>query len=181
MSYCIDKINDEFIRYVSHVENNAEIFKAKVSDLSQEHSEKVYRASVTSAFFQQALSANTEVLLELKKIEHKHVRKENIIRFHDLYYNILQIYDSHKIQRELLLNLFNLESNVVANRMNTSVKKFTSLAFVVMIPTLISGIFGMNFKYIWLAEHPLGFVWIVGLMLVISLGLWAIFKKLDLI
>lgn len=181
LSYCLDKINGEFVRYVSHVENNAEIFNAKISNLSQKHTENIYRASVTSSFFHQALTANLEVLSELKSMKNKLFDQSIIHRFHDSYLNVLQIFDTHKIQKELLTNLFDSQSIMQSTKMNLSVKKLTSLAFLIAVPTLISGIYGMNFKYIFLADHPYGFFISILFMCGITGIFWFAFKVFDLL
>jgi len=179
--HCIKNINEEFTRYVSHVENNAELFNVDISNISEKHTEIIYKSNIVSAFFEQALTANLEVLTELKKLNSNLISEDKKEKFHGLYYDVLQIYDTHKIQRELILNLFNLQSIIQSNKMNNSVKKFSSLAFIIMVPTLISGIYGMNFQQIFLADHPHGFSIMIVIMLSISFVLWWFFKKLDLI
>lgn len=180
--YALDKINVEYNRYVSHVESNTEILNAKISDLSEKHTEHLYRASVTSGFFQQALIANLEVLAELRKMKIKFFQKNTKSKINDIYYNYLQTFDTHKIQKELLTHLFDMQSVVYSNRMNSTMKKFTSLAFIIMVPTLITGIYGMNFNHnMYLTNHPFGFSIMLGIMISITGILWYFFKKLELI
>ncbi len=61
--------------------------------------------------------------------------------------------------------------SVQSTEMNRVMQLFTILAVVLMPPALVAAIYGMNFKipeYHW----PLGYFWALGLMVVISAGLY---------
>lgn len=65
---------------------------------------------------------------------------------------------------------------LVTHRTNQTIKILTIFSVVLLPLTLISGIFGMNFSYIPLAEHPYGFfISLVGMFLLL-LGMLAYFR-----
>lgn len=67
------------------------------------------------------------------------------------------------------------------NNTATGIMKFlTSITLVVSIPTMISGIFGMNFDYIPGTQHPAGFLITVLLMVVIIYFSIRYLRKQDL-
>jgi magnesium transporter len=67
----------------------------------------------------------------------------------------------------------------VANRLNEVMKKLTSWAAIILIPTLIAGIYGMNFQHMpelsWRFGYPLS----LGVMGLASLTLYLVFKKKE--
>ena len=176
--YVLDAINDEFLKYIDKIDETIEVFQ-KQRILSDKDTEKIYDSSVSLSYFNQALLANIEVLNTLKKSYYKTFKKKDRDNFAELYFDALHILDTERIQRDVLTNLFNLQSIISANRLNKFMKRLAGLALVVMIPTLITGMFGMNFINIPLKQHPDGF-WIITLIMLTIAGLiTALFVKID--
>jgi magnesium transporter len=58
-------------------------------------------------------------------------------------------------------------------------KKLTSWAAIILIPTLIAGIYGMNFRHIPELGWRYGYPMALGLMGLSSLALYVMFKKRE--
>lgn len=178
MHYVLDMINDDFLNHINHISRNIKVFKETTAyDLGQK-AEMIYSTSVILSVFHQALIANLEAVTLLRKANFRQFTKHNRGQFSELYYDVRQLLDTERVERETVSNLFNLQSIISSNRLNLFIKKLTSLALIVMIPTLIASAFGMNVK-IPFAESPYGFYYILGIMFGLSLLLLLIFKLLD--
>lgn len=62
---------------------------------------------------------------------------------------------------------------------NDQVKKISSWAAIGFAPTLVAGIYGMNFQYMPELAWPWGYPFALGLMVAVSAGLYAVFKSKD--
>ncbi|MBF4563232.1 magnesium and cobalt transport protein CorA [Microbacterium sp. VKM Ac-2870] len=62
---------------------------------------------------------------------------------------------------------------------NDQVKKISSWAAIGFAPTLVAGIYGMNFQNMPELAWPWGYPFALGLMVAVSAGLYAVFKKKD--
>lgn len=62
---------------------------------------------------------------------------------------------------------------------NDQVKKISSWAAIGFAPTLIAGIYGMNFRVIPELDWAWGYPFALGLMVAVSVGLYVVFKKND--
>ncbi len=73
-----------------------------------------------------------------------------------------------------------LETNLTiqGNRMNLVMKKVTSWAAIIAVPTAITGFYGQNVPYPGLAQEW-GFWISTGAIVLISGGLYIAFKKRD--
>jgi magnesium transporter len=60
---------------------------------------------------------------------------------------------------------------------NDQVKKISAWAAILVVPTLITGIYGMNFEYMPELHSLLGYPFSLLLMLTISLILYRAFKR----
>jgi magnesium transporter len=176
--FVIDKINDDFLIRIDRIASKIDIFEnfskkqMKVDDL-----EKLYDQSVILSFFNQALIANVEVLNLLRKGYYKQIPRKDRHHFEELYYDVLQVLDTEKIQREVLSNLINVHAVLASSRLNEFMKQLTIIALIITIPTILSGLFGMNFVHIPFREHPLGFYITTAGILGLTFIIYLIFSK----
>ncbi len=143
VQYILDKINDEYLRVIDRIGVRVDLF-SESRELSVENIQKIYDSSVTLSYFNQALIANIEVLNNLRKSYFPGFTATIRREFGELYFDALQILDTEKIQRESVTNLFNLQSAMSAVRLNKFTKRITFFAVIIAVPTLISGLYGMN-------------------------------------
>ncbi|MCL4439328.1 MAG: hypothetical protein M1609_01670 [Firmicutes bacterium] len=66
---------------------------------------------------------------------------------------------------------------MVSNRMNEVIKTLTVIATITLPLTLISSIYGMNFKFMPELNWRFGYFWALGLMLTTAGGLVYYFRK----
>ena len=89
--------------------------------------------------------------------------------------------ESVETYRDLISGVMDLYFSVISNRMNEVIKALSIIATIVLPPTLIAGIYGMNFEHSpfphW--TDPAGFWWALVLMVVITGGLllWLKLKR----
>ena len=81
--------------------------------------------------------------------------------------------------RDLLTALLEVRVAQVANRLNLVMKKLTSWAAIILLPTLIAGIYGMNFVHMPELEWRYGYPAALLVMAASSAGLYAVFKRRD--
>ena len=60
---------------------------------------------------------------------------------------------------------------------NEEVKRISAWAAIIFAPTLVGTIYGMNFENMPELDWDLGYPFAIGLMIVISVGLWLIFRR----
>ena len=178
--FILDKINDDFLTKIDKIARNIDVYEEVTKrDLTIKDIEKIYEQSVTLSFFNQALIANIEVLNALRKGHFKQFKGSDRTLFEELYYDALQVLDTEKIQREAITNLFQLQSIISSSKLNEFMKKLTTIALIIAIPTLISGMYGMNFLHIPLRNHPYGFIITSSIILIITFSFYLLFKRFD--
>jgi magnesium transporter len=92
---------------------------------------------------------------------------EHVIRVTELADNI----------RDLLTSLLEVRVSQVANRMNDIMKKLSAWAGIILVPTLIAGIYGMNFNDMPELRWSVGYPAALGTMLVCGGILYVVFKR----
>jgi magnesium transporter len=66
-----------------------------------------------------------------------------------------------------------------SNAQNEEVKKVSAWAAILFAPTLIGTIYGMNFEHMPELHWIFGYPFALALMVLTSVGLYAIFKRRD--
>lgn len=88
-----------------------------------------------------------------------------------------QILESLEAARSLLGSVLETYRGAVADQTNEIVRVLTVFSAILLPLSLISGIFGMNFVEIPLADNPAGFWTTIGAMALIAIALWIYFGR----
>ena len=99
--------------------------------------------------------------------------------FQDLYDHLIRVLDQLDLQRDLLASALEANLSVTSNNLNAVMKRLTAFTVILMVPTLIAGIYGMNFHFMPELSSQLGYPIALGVMAVSMVGAAAFFKKRD--
>jgi magnesium transporter len=98
--------------------------------------------------------------------------------YQDVYDHILRVSDSTDALRDLVSTIVETNLSLRDYRQNVVMKKVTSWAAIIAVPTLITGYYGMNVPYPGVGRH--WGVWVsAALIVVFSLALYLQFRKRD--
>jgi magnesium transporter len=78
---------------------------------------------------------------------------------------------------QLLSSAFDAHLAQISVQQNEDMRKISAGAAIVVVPTLIAGIYGMNFRHMPELSWTFGYPYAVALMALVALGLWAWFKR----
>ncbi len=79
--------------------------------------------------------------------------------------------------RDLLTSLLELQVAKEANQLNDTVRTLTAWAAILVVPTLIASIYGMNFAKMPELNWHFGYAFAIALMAGSSVALWLMFKR----
>jgi magnesium transporter len=99
--------------------------------------------------------------------------------FQDVYDHVLRATEWTESLRDLVTSVLEAHLTIQGNRLNEVMKRLTSYAAIVAVPTAIAGIYGMNTKLYPRAGSAAGWWFAILSMLVISAGLWVYFRRRD--
>jgi magnesium transporter len=79
--------------------------------------------------------------------------------------------------RDILSAALEIHLASTSNQLNMTMKRLTAWGTIFVVITAIAGIYGMNFKFMPELEWRYGYLLVMSLMALISLGLYFYFKK----
>jgi magnesium transporter len=99
--------------------------------------------------------------------------------FRDVYDHLLRAVQTADSYRELLTSILEANLTQVSVRQNEDMRKISAWAAILAIPTLIAGVYGMNFNNMpelhWRYGYPLA----IASMAVVCFGIWSYFRHID--
>lgn len=98
--------------------------------------------------------------------------------FQDVYDHVLRASEWTESLRDLVTTIRETQLNIQGNRLNTIMKKVTSWAAIIAIPTAVTGFYGQNVPYPGF-QSVAGFWTSTLVIIVLSAGLYLAFKKRD--
>jgi magnesium transporter len=99
--------------------------------------------------------------------------------FQDLYDHAVRIVDMVDSFRELLSGALDAYLAMASNRMNAVMKTLTSASIILLVPTLIAGVYGMNFENMPELHSRYGYYIALGVMGSAIAGLTLFFKRKE--
>jgi len=99
--------------------------------------------------------------------------------FRDVTEHAIRVFELADNIRDVLTSLLELRVAQVANHLNVVMKKLTAWAGILLVPTLIAGIYGMNFRNMPELGWRFGYAGALILMGGSALALYLMFKKKD--
>jgi magnesium transporter len=99
--------------------------------------------------------------------------------FRDVMDHVIRVVELADNIRDLLTSLLEVRVAQAANRLNEIMKRVTSWAAVILVPTLIAGIYGMNFRGMPELRWQFGYPMAIAFMVVAGGGVWWFFKRKD--
>lgn len=117
--------------------------------------------STTMVYFSTALNSDIATLMQLKRLPA--YKKEAEMDFiEDVEIELNQARDMATVYRDVLAGTMDAFASVISNNLNIVMKTFSIISIVLSIPTIISGIYGMN-VLLPMADQPHAF-WVLLLI-----------------
>ncbi len=98
--------------------------------------------------------------------------------YDDLYDHVLRASEWTESLRDMVTTVFETNLSLQDARLNNVMKKLTSWAAIIAVPTAVTGYFGQNVPYPGFAKEW-GFLLSVAVILIIGTGLYIMFKRKD--
>jgi magnesium transporter len=176
----LSEVVDHFFSATDGLEEQVDKIEELVFKKQSERTVKeIFALKKTLIYFHKSLTGNREVITGIEKQFLKEIKGRNIKKFRYLYNDVIQLIDMISTYRDILTNSLDIYLTSVSNNLNEVMKRLTVISAFVLVPTLISGIYGMNFRYMPEINKfgIYGYPFALGLMVLSTLFIYLYFKK----
>jgi magnesium transporter len=173
----MDRIVDDYVPVVAGLENDIDEIEVEVFKNKPDVSKRIYELFREVIQFHQATQPLAGALERLTEGETPGINPEVHRYLRDIQDRVLRVTERAQGFRELLTNILSVNLTLVSVNQNDQMKKISAWAAVVIVPTLIAGIYGMNFDYMPELHWKYGYLLALSLMALLAFALYRNFKR----
>ena len=179
----LDEIVDRYFDVVDEYEDRIDALQEEIfgGDSASAPQNEIFRLKTDLVRMRHGLSPLRDVLdvLQQGTAGNDVVTRALEPYYRDVYDHVLRASDFIDSAREILSSALEAHLAVVSNRLNDIMKRLTSWAAIILVPTLIAGVYGMNFRHMPELDWLFGYPFALGLMVLSGILLWRSFKHRD--
>ena len=177
--FYLSHVLNDYFEVLDHLEDDINKIETKLFKNFDDKTtiKKIFEVRKTLIYFHKSLIANREVFLQIDKETVRQIKKADIRKYRNLYFDVNQLIDMVGTYREILTGSMDIYMTAVSNNLNEVMKRLTVYASYVMVPTFISGVYGMNFRFMPEIGWEYGYFFALFLMVFSVLTIRHSFKK----
>ena len=168
-----------FLKFLKQINQRIKLAEDNLEQsIKNEELQALLQIEKCLVFFMTSLKSNDVLFRRIKNLKtHKDTFDPELLE--DVEIELRQAEETTNIYSNILTGMMDAYASVISNNLNVIMKRLTSISIILMIPTLIASLYGMNVPNN-LQENPLGF-WIVLLIsLMVSVFGVFLFKKKNM-
>jgi magnesium transporter len=175
----MDSIVDQYFPIVDALEQELQALEEKIfsETFSRETTAQIYDLKRQLLEVKRAVSPLIDICNRLMRFDLEFIPVDTQPYFRDVYDHAIRINEMVDILRELLTTALEANFSLVSISQNEVTKKFAGWAAVIALPTMIAGIYGMNFQWMPELSWRYGYPLILILTTALCIFLYVRFKR----
>ena len=174
----IDAIVDSYFVILEQLESRIELLDQELFETSgRDTFESIYVMKKELILLRKSVRPMREIINSISR-EHYTVIDDEATWpfFRDVYDNVILINETIETYRDIVIGMYDTWLAIVNNRMNEIMKVLTTIATVFMPLSFLTGVYGMNFRFIPGLEWHWGFFALLGFMVMVVAGMMVFFR-----
>jgi magnesium transporter len=173
-----DYVVDDYLAALAGLEQDIDEVEREVFSASRANpAERIYKLKREVLEFNTATNWLVEPVERLARGQYSLVHEKVHPYFRDVADHLLRVRGQLEAFRDLLTGVLEANLAQVTVRQNEDVRKISAIVAILAVPTMIAGIYGMNFEHMPELTWTFGYPLVVGVMLTICFGLFRYFKR----
>lgn len=174
----VDRVVDDYAPVVQGVEQDIEQVEEQVFSTDRNNpAERIYYLKREVLEFRRATTPLLNPLSQLASKPLPHVHSESRQYFRDVHDHLLRVSEQVDGFRDLLTSVLEANLTQLSVRQNEDMRRISAWVAIAVVPTMIAGIYGMNFEYMPELRSPLGYPVVVAFMLLACSALYGFFRR----
>jgi magnesium transporter len=175
----MDFIVDQYLPIVEALEEQLQeledqIFNQKFTRDTTEH---IYKLKRDLLGLKRTVSPLVDVCNRLMRFDLDLIPDDTRLYFRDIYDHVVRVNEMIDNLRELLTTALEANLSLVSVSQNKDTRRLAAWAAIIAVPTMIAGVYGMNFEHMPELQWAYGYYAVMGAMVTVCLGLWFGFRR----
>lgn len=175
----MDAIVDQYFPVIDALGEELENLEEKIFDetFRRETTAQIYHLKHQLLDVKRSVSPLIDICNRLMRFDLKLIEEETRPYFRDVYDHSIRINEMVDNSRDLLSTALEANLSLISISQNEVSKRFAGWAAIIGIPTMVAGVYGMNFKHMPELDWQLGYPIIMVLTFGTCVGLYIRFKR----
>ena len=175
----MDFIVDQYFPLVDSFEDRLEELEDDIfqQTLTRQTTERIYQLKRNLLEVKRAVAPLVDMCNRLVRTDSALIPEDARVYFRDVYDHTIRINEMIDTLRELLTTALEANLSLISVSQNEAMKRLAGWAAIIAVPTMIAGIYGMNFKFMPELDWVLGYPVAMGAMLAACGFLYYRFKR----
>ena len=175
----MDFIVDQYFPIVDALEGDLQNLENRVFNepFSRETTTHIYKLRRDLLTLKRVVSPVSEMSLRLSRFEDDFIPAATRPYFRDVYDHSLRINEMIDSVRDLLGTALEAHLSLISVSQNEDTRRLAAWAAIIAVPTMVAGIYGMNFDVMPELRWAFGYPFVLGLTAAICVTLYTKFKK----
>jgi magnesium transporter len=163
----MDFIVDQYFPVVDALEAALDGIEEEIfgRGFKRDTTERIYRLKRELVDVKRAVSPLVDVCNRLMRFDLPLIAEDTRLYFRDVYDHVVRINDMVDSARELLTTALEANLSLISVSQNDAMKQLAGWAAIIAVPTMIAGVYGMNFRHMPELDWPLGYPVVMLLMI----------------
>lgn len=174
----IDRFVDHYFDAIDSLDERLEELEQRIfCNQTEGILEPVFDTKKQLLAMRRMVAPQREILTLLMSHDFPVIQASSLPYFRDILDHIYRINERIEMNRDLLTGALEIHLTQLSNRMGAVMKTLSIIATIMLPLTFITGVFGMNFKFMPALESPASFWVLLGFMATLSGVLLYIFAR----
>jgi len=166
--------NHNLEKYEDNIERIEDLL---IKEASRSTLNEIYSTKRELAVLRKSIWPSRDVINNLLREKYRLITPAVEMYFKDVYDHIVQILETVDAMRDISTGMLDLYLSSSSNKMNEIMKVLTMFSSIFIPLTFIVGVYGMNFRHMPELEARWGYFFIWGVIMIVTLTIFAFFKK----
>jgi magnesium transporter len=175
----MDAIVDQYFPVIAALEHDLDDIEELIfaEQSSRATTAQIYRLKRELLKIKRAVSPLIDICNRLVRFDLQLIPEDTRPYFRDVYDHVIRINEMVDTARELLTTALEANFSLISIAQNEIAKRFTGWAAILAIPTMVAGIYGMNFNFMPELNWQWGYPVVLGLTFGVSGYLFYRFRR----
>lgn len=166
-----------YLKYLKQINNQSrQVEKELERSIQNVELQRLLKIEKSLVFFITSMRGNDNLLVKLKNLKmQRKLFDDDLVE--DVEIELRQALDSARIYSDILSGTMDAYASVISNNLNVIMKRMTSISLILMVPTLIASLYGMNVPT-YLEDKSYGFILILIISFAFAMSGFLTFKKM---
>lgn len=174
----LDSFVDAYFPIIDKLSNEIDLIEDKVfKNPDKKEMRNLFVIKHKLREIKKIVAPQRDMISEITRFGDRFINQNHIVYFRDVFDHLIRIVDLVETSRDAVSGIVDIYLSSISNKMNEIMTRLTIVATIFMPLTLITGVYGMNFRYMpelqW--RYSYFFVWII--ILSFGFGSYYHYKK----